>query len=88
MQFPGSLINRTPPAAVPRTLPAITPLYRLAGAGPRLLNLSRLPREQRAPTWQRLQAERPDQAALIASDEIKTLRAAFDAELLVEAFDD
>jgi len=52
-----------------------------------LVNLSRLPKDQRAPMWQRIQRERPAQAELIQSDIFQALRQAFDGEVMVEAFD-
>lgn len=88
MRFPGHLVCTLPAPDAQRCHFAGASGWNGTPRSGDRLNLSGLPAAERAPTWSRLQAERPDQAALIASAEVKALREAFDADVLVEVFDD
>lgn len=76
------------PSPGPRPSWHVTPLWSGTSKPGPLLNLSAVPGDQRAAVWQRLKAERPAQAELISSEPVQALRAAFDADLLVEALNE
>lgn len=79
------LNNRIPPAPpLPeRKIPRIEVDHQ-GEAGQ--VNLSRLPKDQRGPMWERIKQERPAQAELIRSDTFQALREAFDGEVCIEEF--
>lgn len=79
------LINTNPR---PPPLPAQTPRLRFPEGPEPSLDLSQVPADQRKAVWDRLQRERPAQAALIASDDFQLIRKAFNAQILVEPFHD
>lgn len=88
MKFQGPLICHHAGSGLPPTQYRVQPLFGVAGPCPPMLNLSALPAGDRRATWERIKAERPAQAALIGSDEVRALREAFDCDVLVEVFAD
>lgn len=48
------------------------------------VNLSRLPPERKKAAWAWLQANRPEEAKLIQSNEVQSLLAAFNGEIILE----
>lgn len=87
MSFRGHLLCPHPDAGGSQPRPP-TVAWSGEPATYKTLNLGAVPADQRAAVWARIKTERPAQAELIASEPVQALRAAFDADVVVEDFDD